>query len=241
MAAAVVAMSCLAAAPAANAESRTANCSGCTQAEYRAVARDLGTLNGDISYVFDYAARKLTKYMTVKLSVPEFGIYLDDVYPVPLDADEAVLMGPDTVTLLDAIDVQPPDIQACGPGAIGDWLVPDLGFGGACENHDFCYGIGGDEEARSVCDRGLLTDALAACDCQGFGCVGRPFCEVAARAFYMAVRQHGGRFFNYGGYTGGHPGGTFGGQSDILIPLSGCAGLKVCIPYTDDLLSVSGY
>jgi RHS repeat-associated protein len=44
---------------------------------------------------------------------------------------------------------------SCGPGKIGDWMIPDLIFGGCCDAHDDCYrgeGPGGCSTSKQECD-----------------------------------------------------------------------------------------
>jgi len=98
-------------------------------------------------------------------------------------------------------------LETCGPGDLGDWLVPDIGEGMelACESHDVCYAEGGSESDREACDERLFLDLVS---------FGAPI-EMAA-AFYLGVRTAGMWFFNYRGVSSWND------------PLAGCAYLEVC-------------
>jgi RHS repeat-associated protein len=54
---------------------------------------------------------------------------------------------------------------SCGPGQLGDSLIPDLGFGDCCDAHDDCYaGTNGHYcKDRVVCDREFCECMMAKC------------------------------------------------------------------------------
>eukprot|EP00300_Choanocystis_sp_HF-7_P025422 c27259_g1_i1.p1 GENE.c27259_g1_i1~~c27259_g1_i1.p1 ORF type:complete len:292 (+),score=52.87 c27259_g1_i1:79-954(+) len=97
------------------------------------------------------------------------------------------------------------DLGHCGPqdSALLNMLVPDswsvgvsntpLSFGGACREHDVCYGSGEGETARLACDRAFLKDLQTACVKQMAGAPQEDMhrCELATRLYYQAVRTLG--------------------------------------------------
>ncbi|MBI5639151.1 MAG: hypothetical protein HZA17_01875, partial [Nitrospirae bacterium] len=64
----------------------------------------------------------------------------------------------------------PTGLGGCGPGTIGDWLIPDdwptYRFGKCCDEHDDCYGCLGKQSGftRSECDEGLCKCMLKVCE-----------------------------------------------------------------------------
>jgi hypothetical protein len=85
---------------------------------------------------------------------------------------------------------------ACGPGGVGDQLVPDSGpwfnFTAACANHDACYGA---QRGQLYCDQGFRDDMYAHCVKRVW--YQRGLCRGTAKVYYDAVRRFGHLF--YGG------------------------------------------
>jgi Prokaryotic phospholipase A2 len=85
---------------------------------------------------------------------------------------------------------------ACGPGGVGDQLVPDSGpwfnFTAACANHDACYGA---QRGQLYCDQGFRDDMYAHCATRVW--YQRGLCRGTANVYYDAVRRFGHLF--YGG------------------------------------------
>ena len=85
---------------------------------------------------------------------------------------------------------------ACGPGGVGDQLVPDSGpwfnFPAACANHDACYGA---QRGQQYCDQGFRDDMYAHCAKRVW--YQRGLCRGTANVYYDAVRRFGHLF--YGG------------------------------------------
>lgn len=100
-------------------------------------------------------------------------------------------------------------LEDCGPGGFGDWLVPDLNFAPACEQHDVCYAAGGDGDDRQDCDDQLYLTMLY---------MGAP--TQLATGYYLAVRAAGWMFFSFRERT----------PTAGFDPLEGCNFLMVCDP-----------
>ena len=50
--------------------------------------------------------------------------------------------------------------MSCGPGKLGDWLVPDGPWAEVCEEHDLLYRRGGDKKDRLEADILMLSNML---------------------------------------------------------------------------------
>ena len=83
---------------------------------------------------------------------------------------------------------------ACGPGGVGDQLVPDSGpwfnFTAACANHDGCYGA---QLGQAYCDSRFRDDMYAHCATRVW--YQRALCRNTANVYYEAVRQFGYLFY----------------------------------------------
>jgi hypothetical protein len=83
---------------------------------------------------------------------------------------------------------------ACGPGGVGDQLVPDSGpwfnFTAACANHDACYGA---QLGQANCDSHFREDMYAHCATRVW--YQRALCRSTADVYYQAVRQFGYLFY----------------------------------------------
>ena len=83
---------------------------------------------------------------------------------------------------------------ACGPGGVGDQLVPDSGpwfnFTAACANHDACYGA---QLGQAYCDSRFRDDMYAHCATRVW--YQRALCRSTADVYYQAVRQFGYLFY----------------------------------------------
>ena len=83
---------------------------------------------------------------------------------------------------------------ACGPGGVGDQLVPDSGpwfnFTAACAAHDACYGA---QLGQAYCDDRFRDDMYAHCATRVW--YQRGLCRNTANVYYEAVRQFGYLFY----------------------------------------------
>lgn len=83
---------------------------------------------------------------------------------------------------------------ACGPGGVGDQLVPDSGpwfnFTAACVNHDACYGA---QLGQLYCDNRFRDDMYAHCATRPW--YQRSLCRGTANVYYQAVRTFGHLFY----------------------------------------------
>jgi hypothetical protein len=83
---------------------------------------------------------------------------------------------------------------ACGPGGVGDQLVPDSGpwfnFTAACARHDACYGA---QLGQANCDRRFRDDMYAHCATRVW--YQRGLCRNTANVYYEAVRRFGHLFY----------------------------------------------
>ena len=83
---------------------------------------------------------------------------------------------------------------ACGPGGVGDQLVPDSGpwfnFTAACANHDACYGA---QMGQPECDNAFRDDMYAHCATRPW--YQRGLCRSTANVYYDAVRRFGHLFY----------------------------------------------
>jgi phospholipase A2-like protein len=83
---------------------------------------------------------------------------------------------------------------ACGPGGVGDQLVPDSGpwfnFTAACAAHDACYGA---QLGQAYCDRRFRDDMYAHCATRPW--YQRGLCRNTANVYYEAVRRFGHLFY----------------------------------------------
>lgn len=86
--------------------------------------------------------------------------------------------------------------MSCGPGIIGDWLVPDTPLGlklrAACKAHDDCYGKA-DGPDRLECDWRFLVRMLVMV--RRYAPKRRRWMFWVAVAYYTAVRLFGWRAF----------------------------------------------
>ena len=83
---------------------------------------------------------------------------------------------------------------ACGPGGVGDQLVPDTGpwfnFTAACAAHDACYGA---QLGQAYCDTRFRDDMYAHCATRVW--YERGLCRNTANVYYEAVRRFGYLFY----------------------------------------------
>lgn len=88
----------------------------------------------------------------------------------------------------------------CGPGEIGDWIVPDRVWGvsikDACKIHDWMYWIGRTKEDKEEADRVFLNNMLRLIEAyDGWSRVLNGFRRYRAVTYYNAVRDLGGPAF----------------------------------------------
>jgi hypothetical protein len=91
------------------------------------------------------------------------------------------------------------ETNVCGNDVID---VPDTGatfdFTAACQGHDDCYALGGDESARRTCDSNFLSAMQEYCQTtyptQFFK---RWSCNTVATTYYLGVHLFGWLFFPY--------------------------------------------
>jgi hypothetical protein len=197
-----------AAAPAlAGAYAQAVACDGCGETEYSAIALRNATRDGSV-LVFDGANARLRKF-SVTTSVSDGGAIVDRTARRVEPGQDEWSVFQHAVQVYEQIRYHR---ETCGPGGVGDWLVPDFNMELACEQHDLCYERGGDDEDRLACDQQLYLDMFY---------MGAPL--QLATTYYLAVRAAGWMAFTY---RGSFPTGT-------LNPLSGCNFLMVCDPWND--------
>ena len=90
------------------------------------------------------------------------------------------------ISLVDPFGLQ------CGPGPIGDLLIPDgipgiYDFSDACGCHDECYETAG--KTKVECDMQFHENMYKSCK-------GDPLCESIAEKYFSAVRDKGERFYD---------------------------------------------
>jgi RHS repeat-associated protein len=82
---------------------------------------------------------------------------------------------------------------ACGPGWLGDIVVPDkpggFDFTQACQNHDDCYSTCG--KSKRECDNQFQRDMLAVCDLYRYFPQDYEKCSHYAMLYYLAVHDLG--------------------------------------------------
>jgi hypothetical protein len=96
----------------------------------------------------------------------------------------------------------------CGPGHIGDYLVPDKLYGvinikPACRIHDYMYAVGTTEEDKKEADRIFLNNMKQIILWETAGWYDDPVrqekvreeCERQAKTYHMMVATFGGRSF----------------------------------------------
>lgn len=85
----------------------------------------------------------------------------------------------------------------CGPGKIGDKLIPDtiycLSIKPACAIHDFCYAFASNEDARYRADKIFLDNMFSLIDKQTKWRFMRALRHRRALKYYEAVRWGGGK------------------------------------------------
>lgn len=183
------------------ADVKTVICDGCGETEYSRAAIQAADFN-DVVLVVDGQERQLRKYVVMTVEDFDGGGLQTTAYRMAPSPEESGRFA----ASVDVIDRLESGIEACGPGSVGDWAVPDLWFDWACERHDQCYTRGGDDDDRQDCDRGLYWDMRALGATHGL-----------AAAYFMAVRSTGWLYFNY------HRNGWSSSN-----PLFGCNFLIVC-------------
>lgn len=89
--------------------------------------------------------------------------------------------------------------KGCGPGNLGDKLVPDTMWGlsvkQACRIHDHCYEVGETEEDRQEADDVLLNNCLRLITAAGGPPLLMRLRRRRAWTYYCAVRKFGGPSF----------------------------------------------
>lgn len=98
----------------------------------------------------------------------------------------------------------PPDVrdrlyEGCGPGGVGDRLVPDTMYGlsvkRACRIHDHMYEVGETEEDRQEADDVLLNNCLRIIDAHTKNRTLKKLRYRRAYVYYVMVRRYGGPAF----------------------------------------------
>ncbi len=85
------------------------------------------------------------------------------------------------------------DGRACGPGGIGDFLVPDGPFKPACQRHDNCYGTYRGPK-KKTCDKRFQRHMKRIC-AKDNDVVDLTICNARAESYYQAVKHGGGSSF----------------------------------------------
>ena len=86
----------------------------------------------------------------------------------------------------------------CGPGGVGDWLVPDTMWGlsvkPACQqhDHDYRFGSGSSKEHRKQCDTRMRLNMLIIVDAKSKTKTFKALRHVRVNAYYFWVRFGGG-------------------------------------------------
>jgi len=89
----------------------------------------------------------------------------------------------------------------CGPGGVGDWLVPDTMWGlsvkPACQqhDHDYRFGSGSSEEHRKQCDIRMRLNMLIIVDAESKTKTFKALRHIRVNTYYLMVRWHGGRAY----------------------------------------------
>jgi len=184
----------------------TVICDACGEAEYSKSA--LRAAEGaDHVLVIDGANAQLRKYRVSRSGDRELTRYRTTVSRIEPSRKEWSDFE-EMVRIYDTIRFH---LESCGPGEMGDYLVPDMNVSWACEQHDACYAAGGTSDDRARCDQQFYNDMIA---------LGTHY--TLATAYYLAVRAAGWMYFNY----------TSINASSIWGNPSGCAYFEIC-DYTD--------
>jgi hypothetical protein len=121
---------------------------------------------------------------------------LDKIAKLGLTAPDAFWVTDEATLLLMA--------GGCGPGGVGDWLVPDsiwgLNIKPACFIHDYMYAVGETEEDKRWADQVFLSNMLQMVDSETtkipfIGVILRAKRRSLAMLYYTAVVEGGGRHF----------------------------------------------
>ena len=86
--------------------------------------------------------------------------------------------------------------MSCGPGKLGDWLVPDGPWSKVCEEHDALYRRGGTKRDRLEADILMLSNMLRVAYCH-HGLFMRTILQAWAMVYFVFVRALGWRFFKW--------------------------------------------
>jgi len=99
--------------------------------------------------------------------------------------------------------------NGCGPGKLGDFLVPDTLWGlcvtPACNIHDWMYAMGETIEDKKVADRTFLNNLLRIVDANTRFWPLRKLRRLRAYTYYRAVKYGGGPAY----WAGKNPDTTF--------------------------------
>jgi len=89
------------------------------------------------------------------------------------------------------------DCRGCGPGGIGDWLVPDTIWGlnvrDACHIHDYMYDVGETELDKRISDRVFLNNLVRIVEAKGG--LFKTFRLIRCVIMYYSVAVFGGPAF----------------------------------------------
>ena len=89
----------------------------------------------------------------------------------------------------------------CGPGGVGDWLVPDTMWGlsvrDACRqhDHDYRFGNGSSDEHRKQCDTRMRLNMLMIVNAQSKTKTFKALRHMRVNTYYFWVRVAGGRAY----------------------------------------------
>ena len=85
----------------------------------------------------------------------------------------------------------------CGPGGIGDWLVPDTMYGlsvfKACQIHDFMYAMGETNDDKEEADRVFKNNLIRII--KHHGGILKSLRIIRAHTYYLSVKWFGGPAF----------------------------------------------
>jgi hypothetical protein len=166
---------------AAQAFAKTVICDGCGETEYGKMA--LRAADGTESIlVYDGSNAQLRKYR-VSQSGDREGTRIRSYMNRAEPSDKETAFFEDWLLVYGALSHF---LETCGPGSIGDYSVPDLGFALACEQHDICYAAGGTASDRSQCDQDLFNTMIN---------MGASW-DLAVM-YYLAVRAAGWMYFQW--------------------------------------------
>jgi RHS repeat-associated protein len=168
--------------------------------EYDSFGNIVSLLDPDFIQPFTYTGREYD---------PESGLYYYRARYY--DAEMGRFISEDPIGLLGGINLfayvsnnpvnltDPTGLKGCGPGTIGDWLIPDdwpsYSFGKCCNDHDDCY------DCKSGKSRDAFDEEFCGCllrQCEKLDGDSRRSCEGNAKLYCSKVKKYGGKYYKGG-------------------------------------------